>query len=102
MRKQRLARKHLNIPGPTMGADHEELWRHALRLEVKSGHREAVPVMTRFEACEAQSGASRSIGDNRPFGAVFMPPGTSDGLLVVRLSELAKVIEALSEGGTDV
>jgi hypothetical protein len=95
--KQRVARRALGISGPSLGADHEENWRGRVRVEVKSGHRESVPVQTRFLACEAQSEAARSIGDNRPFMAIFMPPGTSDGLVVIRLSQLAEVARCLTE-----
>jgi len=93
--KQRVARRALGIDGPSLGADHEENWRGRVRVEVKSGHRESVPVQTRFLGCEAQSEAARSIGDNRPFMAIFMPPGTSDGLVVIRLSQLAEVARCL-------
>lgn len=93
--KQRVARKAMGIAGPSMGADHEENWRGNVRLEVKSGAREASPVQTRFLACEAQSEASRPIGDNRPFAAIFMPPGTSEGFVVVRLSQLEEVARCL-------
>lgn len=95
MAKQRKARKALDIAGPTLGADHEENWRGRVRVEVKSGHRESVPVQTRYLATEAQSEAARSIGDNRPFMAVFMPPGTSEGYVVIRLSRLTEVALAL-------
>lgn len=96
--KQRLARKRLGIAGPSLGADHEENWRGAVRVEVKSGSREATPVQIRYLACEKQAEAGRAIGDNREFVAIFMPPGTSEGFVVVRLSKMEKVARAwLSE-----
>lgn len=95
MAKQRAARKALSIAGPSLGADHEENWRGRVRVEVKSGHRESVPVQTRYLATEDQSEAARAVGDNRPFMAVFMPPGTSEGYVVIRLSRLTEVALAL-------
>jgi hypothetical protein len=99
-RKQGKARKILGIVGPTLGADHEENWRGALRLEVKSGHRESFPVDTRYRAMRKQSDASKAYGDNRPFAAVVMPPGMSDGYAIVRLSELRDVAWAVVEHET--
>lgn len=66
-----------------------------VRVEVKSGFRDADPVRTRFQAMEAQSEASRAIGDPRLFVAVWMPPGWSDGIVGVRLSELEEVALAI-------
>jgi hypothetical protein len=80
-----------------LGADHEEHWRGAVRVEVKSGHRDTVPVWTRFTACEAQSEAGRAIGDNRDFMAIWMPPGTSEGVVGIRLSRLEDVAKAIVE-----
>jgi len=91
-------RRQLGIAGPSMGADHEENWRHACRIEVKSGARDAGPVQTRYLACEHQSEASRPIGDNRPFMAIFTPPGTSEGYVVVRISQLYEIALAITQG----
>lgn len=95
--KQRAARKALGIPGLSLGVDEEELWRGHIRVEVKSGHRDAMPVDTRYREWRAQSDASRAIGDNRPFAAIAMPPGSSDGYAIVRLSELSAVAHAVVE-----
>jgi hypothetical protein len=99
--KQRAARKALGIPGLSLGADEEELWRGHVRVEVKSGHRDTVPVDTRYRAMRKQSDASRAIGDNRPFAAVVMPPGMSDGYAIVKLSELRDVAWAVVGHETD-
>ena len=96
--KQRKARKALGIDGPSLGADHEENWRGAVRVEVKSGA-QVRPAMTAFLRMEAQSEAKRPIGDNRPFMGIAMPPGTSDGLVLIRLSKLPAVVAALTEAG---
>lgn len=101
MRKQREARKALEA---VTGKDaarfagqlgNEESWSGLpLRVEVKSGAI-AGPVWTKYAAAEAQSNASKAIGDVRPFVFVAMGQRTTDGLLVCRLSELARVVEAL-------
>jgi hypothetical protein len=96
--KQRSARKALGIQkGSSLGADHEELWRGAVRVEVKAGHRETVPVDTRYRAMRKQSDASHAYGDNRPFAAIVMPPGMSDGYAVVKLSEVVSFAYAIIE-----
>lgn len=99
--KQRKARRAMGIAGPTMGADHEENWRGNVRIEVKSGARDAGPVGTRFLANEGQSEGARPIGDNRPFMTIWMPPGWgSEGIVGIRLSQLAEVVQALTEEAT--
>jgi hypothetical protein len=95
--KQRSARKALKIPGNSLGTDEEELWRGTVRVEVKSGHMDTMPVDTRYRKMRDQSDASRAIGDNRPFAAVCMPPGSSDGIVMIRLSEVFDFAQALLE-----
>jgi hypothetical protein len=95
MKKQRLARKALGIEGPSLGADHEENWRGRVRTEVKSGA-QVQPAWTAFLRMEAQSEAQRPFGDNRPFVAIAMPKGTSDGLVLVRLSKLVAAADAVA------
>lgn len=74
----------------------EETWDFLnVRAEVKSG-KLVGPAWTRFIEAEAQSLAAKAIGDPRPFVNLLMPAGTSDGLFQCRLSELARVVEALS------
>jgi hypothetical protein len=58
-----------------------------------------VPIDTRYRAMRKQSDASRAIGDNRPFAAIVMPPGMSDGYAIVKLSELRAVAWAVTELG---
>jgi hypothetical protein len=94
-KKQRDARKLLGIPGLSLGVDEEELWRGAIRVEVKSGNRDTVPIDTRYRAMRTQSDAKRAYGDNRPFAAIAMPPGMSDGYAIVRLSEVRDFAEAV-------
>ena len=101
MRKQREARKALEAVTGAEAArfvgqlGNEEAWHGLpLRVEVKSGAI-ASPVWTKYAAAEAQSAQSKAIGDSRPFVFIAMGTRTSDGLLVCRLSELNRVVEAL-------
>jgi hypothetical protein len=100
-RKQRAARKALEQVTGTHAArflgqlGNEESWTGLpLRVEVKSGAI-AGPVWTKYAAAEAQAAAAKAIGDTRPFVFIAMGQRTPDGLLVCRLSELARVVEAL-------
>lgn len=101
MRKQREARKALEALTGAEAArfagqlGNEESWSGLpLRVEVKSGAI-AGPVWTKYAAAEAQALQSKAIGDTRPFVFIAMGTRTSDGLMVCRLSELARVVEAL-------
>jgi hypothetical protein len=94
--KARRARKMLGIAGAN--TRHEELWGGALRVEVKAGA-QIEPIATRFRAAEAQSQAQRAIGDHRAFVLVAMPDGESDGLCVLRLSNMSQIMELLRETG---
>lgn len=100
--KQRQARKALEVVTGKEAArfasltSNEESWVLPLRVEVKSGAI-AGPVDTKCRESEKQSGQNKRIGDVRPFAAVFMPKGTSDGWFCCRLSELGRVVEALVE-----
>jgi hypothetical protein len=96
-KKQRQARKALGIPGLSLGVDEEELWRGAVRVEVKSGKADTGPIDKRYRKSRAQSDASRAYGDNRPFAAITMPPGMSDGYATVRLSEVVEFAYAVIE-----
>ena len=100
-RKQNMVRKKLGIPDRKFhGADaHEENWRSAVRIEVKAG-KQVGPIATRFNKAEAQSWENvKNVvgGRGKPFMMVAMPEGTSDGLCIIRLSELDKVIEAIQD-----
>lgn len=95
--KQSQAATALGIPKSTIHPGHEEHFAGALRIEVKSGARDTRPAFTAYLRCEAQSEASRAVGDHRPFAAVLMPEGTSDGLFLTRMSKLPNVVAALVE-----
>lgn len=88
------ARKALNIGG--VNSRHEELFGGALRIEVKAG-KIVAPAVTAYERNRAQSEQSRSVGDNRPFAAVWMPDGSRDGVIACRLSDLTAVAVAVLE-----
>lgn len=90
--KARRARKALGIGGAN--SRHEEHWGGHLRLEVKAGA-QVSPIATRFYAAENQSKASNSIGDIRPFVMVAMPDETTDGIVLIRLSEFRTLLGAL-------
>lgn len=92
--KARKARKVLAITG--VNSRHEELLGGALRVEFKAGGIVA-PAFTAFMRCEQQSEQARPIGDTRPFAAVFMPDGSSDGVIACRLSQIAEVAAAVLE-----
>lgn len=86
--KARKARKMLGIEG--VNSRHEELWGGAIRLEVKAGA-QVKPVFTAYLRCEVQSEQHRPVGDPRPFAMVAMPDGSSDGLIVMRLSQFVEL-----------
>jgi hypothetical protein len=95
--KQRAARKMLGIPGPSLGADHEELWRGAVLVEVKAGGRMANPIGVRYRAMRDQIEASRAIGDNRPACAIAMPDGWSGGVVMIHTDDVVAWAYALVE-----
>jgi hypothetical protein len=102
-RKQNMVRKKLGIPDRKFhGADaHEENWRSAVRIEVKAG-KQVGPIATRFNKAEAQSWENvknqvGGTGKSKPFMMVAMPDGESDGIVLCRLSQLDKVVDALIE-----
>lgn len=101
MTKQRAARKALEALTGAEAArfvgqlGNEEAWSGLpLRVEVKSGA-QVGPIWTRYRAAEDQSEASRARGDSAPFVMVAMASGTTDGLIVCRLSQFARVVEAV-------
>lgn len=93
LRKQRAGIRAIGAP---VGVGDEENIGGGLRTEVKSGGI-AQPVWTKFLASEKQSEQNRPTGDVRPFVALFMGSGTSDGLVVFRLSHVAETVQALYE-----
>jgi hypothetical protein len=94
--KARRARKMLGIAGAN--TRHEELWGGAFRVEIKAGS-QIEPIATRFRSARNQSEQHRAIGDIRPFVLVAMPDGESDGLCVLRLSDMGNLISLLRESG---
>jgi hypothetical protein len=90
--KARRARKALGIAGAN--SRHEEHWAGYLRLEVKAGA-QVSPIATRFYAAENQSKQSKAVGDTRPFVMVAMPDETTDGIVLIRLSEFRTLLGAL-------
>lgn len=94
--KARKARQALGITGAN--TRHEELWGGAFRIEVKAGA-QIKPIATRFLDAEAQSEQHRPIGDTRIFLMVAMPDGTSDGIVLGRLSQLGELLKHLNEEG---
>lgn len=82
--KARKARKALGIPG--VMSRHEEHFGGRLRVEMKAG-KQVGPIETRFNDAWAQSEAARPIGDHRRFMMVAMPDGSSDGIVLMRLSD---------------
>lgn len=91
--KQRQARRKLESAfgasaGPTIAStSNEETWRLPVRAEVKAG-RYAATVDTFYRNTKAQSDLSKAIGDTRAFMAIAMVDGSTDGLAVIRLSDL--------------
>lgn len=81
--KARRARTQLGIAG--VNSRHEELWGGILRVEIKAGA-QVGPIYTRFLLAEQQSNQACAIGDIRPFAMIAMPDGTSDGIVLMRLS----------------
>lgn len=96
-RKQAKAVTALGIPRSVFHPGHEEQLGGTVRVECKAGGRIANPVWTRFRDCETQSEAQRPLGDHRPFAALFMPDGQSDGLVCVRLSSVHEFAAAIVE-----
>lgn len=94
--KARRARKALGISGAN--TRHEEHWGGAFRVEVKAG-KQVEPIWTRFHAAMVQSEQARPIGDPRPFLMVAMPDGTTDGLVIGRLSDLGALLRLMNEEG---
>ena len=95
--KARRARKKLGLAATgNAGTRHEEHWGGMFRVEVKAGS-QVGPIATRFVAARAQSEASKSLGDVRPFAMIAMPDGTSDGIVLMSLEEFSELL-SLVEG----
>lgn len=76
----------------------EETFDHLpVRVEVKAGRTNgANSVFGHYFKCENQAKAAKREGDARPFVAAFKPDGVADVMFVMRGSQLAAVIDALS------
>lgn len=96
--KQRQARRQLEKvflkpAGPSMMATaNEETWRLPVRAEVKSGGM-AKTVDTFYRNTKTQADKDKAIGDVRPFVAIAMVDGSTDGLCVIRNSDLVQLFE---------
>lgn len=95
-KKQRQARKGLEktfqtMAGPTsVATSDEENWRLPVRAEIKAGGM-AKTVDTFYRNTKGQSDQQKAIGDLRPFIAVAMVDGSTDGLVVIRMSDLIQL-----------
>lgn len=90
--KARRARKKLGLGGHL--TRHEENWGGAFRTEIKAGA-QVGPIYTRFRDAKAQSDAAKASGDIRPFVMVAMPDGTTEGIVLMTLTEFSELIELL-------
>jgi hypothetical protein len=91
--KARRARKKLGLGGHL--TRHEENWGGIFRTEIKAGA-QVGPIYTRFRDAKAQSDAAKALGDVRPFVMVAMPDGTSEGIVLMTLTEFAEIVSLLS------
>ena len=94
--KQRATRKTADKlfgkAGPTQTVTaNEENWRHTVRIEVKAG-KQIESLTKRFLAAEAQSNASKAVGDSRPFIFAAAPDGMSDQIWAFKASDLARIV----------
>jgi hypothetical protein len=89
--KARRARHKLGLAATgRAGSRHEEHWTGFFRVESKAGAQVA-PIAIRFYAAKRQSDASKAFGDIRPFAMIAMPDGTSDGIVLMTLTEFAEL-----------
>ncbi len=88
--------KAVTALGIVRTSGHEEFLGGTVRVEVKAGA-QVGPIDTRFRKAKAQSDAERAFGDNRPFAMVAMPDGSSDGYVLVRLSDVYDFVDAIVE-----
>jgi hypothetical protein len=90
--KARRARKKLGLGGHL--TRHEDNWGGAFRCEVKAGA-QVGPIWTRFRDAKNQSDACKSLGDNRPFVMVAMPDGTTEGVVLITLTEFTEIVSLI-------
>ena len=95
MRKQNEARKQLRIPNAKFRSNmgNEENWRGNLRFEVKAG-KQIESIWNKFKKMEEQSDVNNPEHGTgrRPFVGVIKPDGTSDGLVMFKISDIENVI----------
>lgn len=95
MRKQNEARKQLRVPNARFRSNmgNEENWRGELRFEVKAG-KQVETVWKKFLKMEEQSDANQATfgSGSKPFVGVLKPDGTTDGLVMFRISEIENVV----------
>lgn len=100
MRKQREARKQLKIPNSKFRSNmgNEENWRGELRFEVKAG-KQIQTIWTKFLKMKEQSDSNLAdVGKgSKPFVAVIKPDGTTDGLVMFRISDVENVVWGFKE-----
>jgi hypothetical protein len=65
-------------------------------VEIKAGA-QIKAIETRFRLAKNQSDASKALGDIRPFVMVAMPDGTSEGIVLMTLSEFSELATLLTE-----
>jgi hypothetical protein len=75
---------------------HEENWGGVFRTEIKAGA-QIGPIATRFQAAKTQSDAAKALGDVRPFIMVAMPDGSTDGIVLMSLSEFSELATLLTQ-----
>lgn len=97
--KARKARQRLGLAATgKVGSRHEEHWGGMFRVEVKAG-KQVSPIWTRFRDASNQSKASKALGDIRPFAMIAMPDGTSEGIVLMSLTEFAELTALLADVG---
>ena len=95
MRKQNEARKQLRIPNARFRSNmgNEENWRGELRFEVKAG-KQIETIWKKYLQMEEQSNKNQANygSGSKPFVGVLKPDGTTDGLVMFRISEIENVV----------
>lgn len=89
--------RQLGAATPGRGSSsHEESWVSPWRVEVKTGA-QAGPVVTRWRLSRDQSDASKSLGDHRPFVAIFDTRRKGDPVLAVVELEVLQAMTLIVE-----
>lgn len=95
--KARIARRKLGLSATgKAGTRHEEHWGGMFRVEVKAGA-QVYPIATRFGNARAQSDEAKAMGDIRPFAMIAMPDGSSDGIVLMTLSEFSELLTMIDQ-----